>query len=65
MRLRPRQWLTRRADWKQLAPDDAYLSCEYLSCGWEEERGVRANVPVLDYDIRCELLKGVREAGLG
>ena len=29
MRLRHRHWLIRR-DWKQLAPDDAYLSCEYI-----------------------------------
>ena len=31
MRLRSRHWLMRR-DWKQLAPDDAYLSCEYSPC---------------------------------
>jgi hypothetical protein len=58
MRLRPRQWLTRRADWKQLAPDDAYLSCEYLPCSWEGEKEVWANVLVLDYDVRCELTRG-------
>jgi hypothetical protein len=30
MRLRLRRWLTKRVDWKQLAPENAYLSCEYL-----------------------------------
>jgi hypothetical protein len=46
MRLRPRQWLI-RGDWKQLAPDDAYLSCEYPVCleieGKWREREDKAN----------------------
>lgn len=45
MVISPIKWLT-RASWRKLAPDDAYLSCEYsleslleetvvLTCGWQ------------------------------
>jgi len=55
MRLRSRQWLTRR-EWKQLAPDDAYLSCEYFLPARTREK--RRLMWLADYDVRCELYSG-------
>ena len=58
MRLRPRQWLI-RGNWKQLAPDDAYLSCEYslrpgeemVVMGQGEEEGANTRWQIMTFDV--------------
>jgi hypothetical protein len=50
MRLRSRHWLMRR-DWKQLAPDDAYLSCEYSSCLPGVEERANAAWQIMTFDV--------------
>jgi len=72
MRLRPRQWLT-RGNWKQLAPDDAYLSCEYsLSPGdglvvMEESEEKRANTgwQIMTFDVSISWGPGGWNRGIG